>query len=101
MNDTAPPDDELARRIARADARRRRARAEPRSSLWTMAARVGAMGWLVVLPMVAGAGAGHLLDRRLGSGVTWALALMSLGLLAGGYGMWRSLREVTPSTEED
>ena len=86
-------EDELAQRITRAEQRRERARRERRSSLWTQVARVGTLGWLIVLPIVAGALLGHLLDRRFDTGVTWALALMFVGLAGSAYLLWAELRK--------
>lgn len=85
---------ELSTRIEIARDRRDRARKERRSNLWTMVARVGTVGWLVALPIVGGALLGHLIDRRFGTGVTWALALMMVGVAIGGYALWRLWREV-------
>ncbi|MEZ4448864.1 MAG: AtpZ/AtpI family protein [Nannocystaceae bacterium] len=83
----------LARTIAGQEVRRERALREPRSSLWRHVARVGTLGWMIVLPIVGGAGLGRLLDRRLGSGVTWTLAGIVLGVAVGGYSLWKTLDE--------
>ena len=45
--------------------------------------------WLVAVPIVVGALLGRLLDRRFDSGITWAMAGLSLGVLVGGYALWR------------
>lgn len=93
---TRPPDDadaRLARTIAGQEARRERARREPRSSLWRHVARVGTLGWMIVLPIVAGAGLGRLVDRRLESGVTWTLAGIVVGVAVAGYSLWKMLAE--------
>lgn len=90
MAEHAP--DPLAERIARDTQRRKKAESEPRSNLWTQVARVGTLGWLIALPIVAGALLGHALDRVLGTGITWALALMMLGIVVGAYVIWRELR---------
>jgi ATP synthase protein I len=85
-------DRDLAQRIGQADRRRRAARNEPGGSLWTQIARVSTLGWMVALPIALGAIVGHLLDRWLGTGITWALALLGLGILVAGYGLWSELR---------
>lgn len=90
---TTPPEPELAERVARAEARRRRSARARRSNLWAYAARVGTLGWLVVLPILAGAALGHLLDRRLGTGVTFAAAFLVLGLGAAAYALWSELKK--------
>ncbi len=68
--------------------RMRRARSRPRGA-WSGLGMVGAVGWMLALPTVAGAFAGHLLDMRADSGVTYALAGMLLGICVGGYAVWR------------
>jgi ATP synthase protein I len=84
-----PAAGELDRRIVTFARRRARARARAGPSLWAQASWVGTVGWLIAVPIVVGALLGHLLDRRLDSGITWAMACMSLGVLAGGYALWR------------
>ena len=68
--------------------RMQRGRSRPRGA-WSSLGMVGAVGWMLALPAVAGAFAGHLLDMRLQSGVTCALAGMLLGICVGGYAVWR------------
>src|SRR5690606_1550665 len=67
---------ELDARIDRFARRRAHARARRGKSLWAQSTAVGTLGWLIAVPIVAGALLGHLLDRRLGSGITWAMAFM-------------------------
>lgn len=80
---------ELDARIDRFARRRARARARRGKSLWAQATAVGTLGWLIAVPITAGAILGHLLDRRLGSGITWSMAFMFLGVLVGGYALWK------------
>lgn len=78
-----------ARDEVSAKARRmQRARGQPRGA-WSGLGMVGAVGWMLALPTVAGAFGGHLVDMRLGSGVTYALAGMLTGMCVGGYAVWR------------
>ncbi|MCB9565794.1 MAG: AtpZ/AtpI family protein [Myxococcales bacterium] len=91
----------LARKIARHRARRERARRRPVGNLWRQVARVGTLGWMVVLPIAAGAVLGHLLDRRLDSGITWALAFIMLGVAVAGYSLWRMIGEDEADLEAD
>lgn len=65
------------------------ARRKGRGRLWAQVAYVGALGWMIALPIAGGAMAGHWLDRRLGTGITWTLGGMSLGLVIAGYFVWR------------
>lgn len=80
---------ELDARIDRFARRRARARLRRGKSLWAQATAVGTLGWLIAVPIAAGAILGHLLDRRLGSGITWSMAFMFLGVLVGGYALWK------------
>jgi len=86
--------DELAERITRQEARRKKAEGERRGSLWATVARVGTLGWMIALPIAGGALLGHAVDRWLGTGITWSLALLTLGLAAGGYALWSEVRKV-------
>lgn len=87
------PDEALARRIEAQARQRARSRREKVGNLWQQVARVGTLGWMIVLPIVGGALLGHLLDRRFDTGVRWALALMSVGVVAGGFALWRAIQE--------
>lgn len=58
---------------------------------WSGLSTVGSVGWMVVLPTAGGALVGHLIDRRLDSGVTYGLAGLVFGLAVGGYTAWRYL----------
>ncbi len=86
--------DELADRISRQDQRHKKAKAERRSSLWAQVARVGTLGWMIALPIAGGALLGHAIDRWLGTGITWALALLTVGIATGGYALWSEVRKV-------
>lgn len=69
-------------------------------NLWQQVARVGTLGWMIVLPIVAGAVFGHLLDQTFDTGIRWALALMSVGVIAGGYALWRAMQEGVETRDE-
>jgi ATP synthase protein I len=87
--DADPGGRELEARIATFARRRARVRDRRGRSLWAQATWVGTLGWLVAVPIVLGAILGHLLDRRLGTGITWAMAFIGVGVLIGGYALWR------------
>lgn len=94
-----PPDESgarLARKVAAGKERRERAHRESAGSLWRQVARVGTLGWMIVAPIVLGVVLGHLLDQTFGTGVTWALALLTLGVAIGGYSLWRTILEERP-----
>ena len=51
----------------------------------------GGLGALIA----GGALLGHFLDRWLGTGITWSLALLMVGLATGGYALWSEVRKVS------
>lgn len=75
--------------LAKAD-RMRSARSGARR-LFAGLALCGAVGWMIVLPTIGGAFAGRWLDARYGTGVSMTLGLLLLGLVSGGYSVWRLL----------
>ena len=85
----------LAKRIE--DQARHRSRADHGKvgNLWQQVAQVGTLGWMIVLPIVAGAFTGHLLDLHFDTGVRWALALMALGVSAAGLALYRAIQDGT------
>lgn len=56
-------------------------------------AMIGALGWLIVAPTLAGIFAGRWLDRRLESGVFWTLGLLTAGLAIGCYLAWKRMHK--------
>jgi ATP synthase protein I len=68
--------------------RLRRSRSKGRS-FWAGVGLVGSVGWIIVLPTVAGALAGRKLDAWLDTELAFTLGLMLLGLASGGYTLWR------------
>jgi len=70
-----------ARRLERGRARRTR--------VWAGLGLVGSVGWIVALPMVGGAFAGRWIDRRMGTGLSFTLGLVLVGLACGAYSVWR------------
>ncbi|MEO5375710.1 MAG: AtpZ/AtpI family protein [Alphaproteobacteria bacterium] len=56
-------------------------------------ALIGALGWLIVMPTLAGTFLGRWLDHTLGSGITWTAALMLVGVVLGCRLAWNRIRE--------
>jgi ATP synthase protein I len=52
-------------------------------------ARVGVLGWMIVVPTLAGTFLGRWIDRQLGTGIFWTAPLMLLGLALGCRTAWR------------
>lgn len=98
MTDSPSPETEaIAAAIAESERLEREAKSHRARNLWVQVSRVGTLGWLIALPIVGGALLGHLLDRRLGTGLTFTLALLGVGLVLAGYALWRHTRELTAS----
>ena len=84
---TAP--DPLARAARDAADRARTGRADPEPSLGVRLGQIGVLGWLVVLPMLAGVGLGRWLDHRLASGIFFSAPALMIGAGVGFALAWR------------
>ena len=51
------------------------------------------LGWIIVLPLLAGIAAGRWLDHRLASGLLFTGALLLLGLFVGCWSAWRWMHD--------
>jgi ATP synthase protein I len=80
---------ELVGTIDRIAARQRKAERERGRNFWVEVSRVGTLGWLLALPIIGGALIGHLIDRRLETGMSFALGLLGVGLALAGYALYR------------
>lgn len=49
---------------------------------------LGVGGWLLVIPIVAGAALGRYLDNRVDGGISWTLTCTLAGVLIGLYNAW-------------
>lgn len=54
-------------------------------------AMIGSLGWLIVIPTLAGIFVGRWLDRRAGSGITFTAALLVAGLAIGAGLAWQRM----------
>lgn len=64
-----------------------------RAGFWQGLATVGAIGWMVVTPAVAGALVGRWLDARFATGVYWTLSLLTAGVMLGSFSAWRHVQK--------
>jgi ATP synthase protein I len=62
-------------------------------------AMIGALGWLVVTPTLAGVFLGRWLDRRFDTGILWSGALLTLGVAIGSALAWRRVGELAREDE--
>jgi ATP synthase protein I len=89
-----PDDADLARSTGRRAARRAYWLAHGERSLARNLAMIGALGWLVVTPTLAGVFLGRWLDHRLGSGIFWTGGLLTAGVALGCALAWRRVKEI-------
>jgi ATP synthase protein I len=80
----------MGRTVARFKRRRRNWKSEAGRTLMTSLAVAG-IGWLIVVPAVAGFAVGHWLDVRYGTGIAFGAGLGCLGLTFGCWSAWRRI----------
>jgi ATP synthase protein I len=80
------------RRAIERDFRSHDQREPPQKAFWQWLRVLGTVGWPIALLSVGGAALGHWMDVRWNTGVRWALVLLSIGVTAGSWIAWRSLR---------
>ena len=90
MNEPTNGDEPFLHEIERQAQRVQRARG---LTFWQGLAAVGAIGWMVVIPAVAGALVGRWIDDHRASGIFWTLSLLMLGLVIGCASAWRHVRK--------
>ena len=81
------PDEERFVRETRQQAQR--AERRQHMTFWQGLSLVGGVGWMVVLPAVAGGMIGRVLDSHFASGIFWTLPLLLVGLTLGCLSAWR------------
>ena len=91
-------DDKTIQAIRKKAERMHDARRKPWSP-WSHFAQAGAVGWVFILPVVACAIIGHLVVRGTGRPLVGA-ACVILGVVLGGYLVWRQLRRVIDEEHE-
>lgn len=89
----AAPADELVEALQQQRTRRERGRREGAPTLAQQLARVGVLGWMIVVPTLLGVWLGRLLDRHFHSGIFWTAPLLLCGLLLGCWSAWRWMHQ--------
>lgn len=86
---STPEQDPLVEQIRLRDARQRRWQRDGDGSVARRLAQIGVLGWMIVVPILAGIFAGRWLDQWLRSGILWTAALLMLGASLGLWSAWR------------
>lgn len=75
--------------------RKQASRAERNQAMrwWHGLGVLGVIGWMVVVPTLAGIAMGRGLDSRFDTGIFWTLSLLLAGLALGCIAAWRSVKE--------
>ncbi len=84
-----PETDPLVEKIRSAAAQRDRWLREGDMSVGRRLAQIGVLGWIFVVPTLAGLFFGRWLDARFSTGIFWSAPLMLLGLCIGGWTAWK------------
>lgn len=71
--------------------RRREARDMGERPVWQNLSMIGALGWLIVTPILLGALLGRWLDKATGQDVFWTGSLIFAGSVLGFYLAWRRM----------
>jgi ATP synthase protein I len=79
----------FAQQVAAKAARKLRAQREGDQGVWSGLGTLGAIGWSVAVPTIAGAFLGRWWDRRNPGGHSWTLMLLVAGLVIGCANAWR------------
>jgi ATP synthase protein I len=87
-------DIKLARSVAERAARRAFWQIHGERSLAQNLAMIGALGWLVITPTLAGLFLGRWLDHRSGAGIFWTGALLVVGLALGCWMAWQRIQKI-------
>jgi ATP synthase protein I len=93
MNRANGGNDEMRRSVRTRRDRRDRWDREGERSMAKNLAMIGSIGWLIVLPTLAGMFAGRWLDHNFGTGIFWSAALLVVGVSAGSYLAWKRIQE--------
>ncbi len=87
------PAEQLVARVASREARMIRGKKEGPPNLWRAVSLVGVIGWLVVLPMLAGIAIGTWIDHKWPSRFSWTLMLLVAGLAVGCMNAWKRIKQ--------
>jgi ATP synthase protein I len=81
--------DPLVKEIRQHRARRERWLRDGDISVGRRLAQIGVLGWIFVVPTLAGLFFGRWLDARFETGIFWSAPMMLAGLCIGGWTAWK------------
>ncbi|WGI24291.1 AtpZ/AtpI family protein [Halomonas alkaliantarctica] len=87
--DLPPEDDPLVSEARRRHDRHERWLREGDMSVGRRLAQIGVLGWIFIVPTLAGLFFGRWLDSQLGTGTLWTMPLLVIGLCLGGWIAWK------------
>lgn len=93
-NPPPEPDAKLVRSVAQRAARRAFWLTHGERTLARNLATIGALGWLVITPTLAGVFLGRWLDRLFKAGIFWTGGLIVAGLAVGCWLAWRRIEDI-------
>ncbi|RXV66406.1 ATPase F0F1 [Roseovarius sp. A46] len=87
--DQPPETDPLVEEIRKHRSRHEQWLREGDMSVGRRLAQIGVLGWIFVVPTLAGLFFGRWLDGQFGTGIFWSAPMMLLGLCIGGWTAWK------------
>lgn len=89
-NPSPPPEtDPLVEEIRKNNKRREQSLLEGDMSVGRRLAQIGVLGWIFVVPTLAGLYFGRWLVAQFETGIFWIAPMMLLGLCLGGWTAWK------------
>ncbi|RUR28335.1 AtpZ/AtpI family protein [Vreelandella andesensis] len=88
-NEATPPDDPLVSEARRRHQRHERWLREGDMSVGRRLAQIGVLGWIFIVPTLAGLFFGRWLDTQLTTGIFWTTPMMMLGICLGAWTAWK------------
>lgn len=85
--------DEMRKAVRQRRDRRAQWESEGERPLWQNLSMIGALGWLIVTPILLGVLVGRWLDQSFGTGVVFSGALIFAGAVLGFYLAWNRMNE--------
>ena len=90
-----PPEEnnELHESVKRSERRARIAQSQKERTIGQNIALIGSLGWLIVMPTVAGVFFGRWLDGQAAGGIFWTGSSIFAGVSLGAWLAWRRMRK--------